>query len=190
MFFLIYDLYFVLLCFGVCGRDEAKGVVSEYLNLFNLKLTPNLTSTEDKKVNDAVTTGAHTLTTSDNKTDDATGSIMRNNNYGIDGKLNETGVSIVNKHFKLIEKAYKAFLINDLQYLQSQGENIFWAILQYLEIDLSFINETNKFACHESGIFTSKFITFALHQLEFENRDSRLSSVFLCFLLSLTLFGQ
>ena len=160
--------------------DPAIHVLSEYFNMlgFELRTTAEIKGTfdgddsidniDEKKIemkqNDEVTTSTGITS----EVDDLV-------KLTINGKLNQETLVIVNKHFNLMEQGYNAFVSNDLCYLLSQGVDIFCQILESLGIDLSVINETNKVNTHYSCIFTSKFITFTLHQLNLENRDARLS---------------
>ena len=96
-------------------------------------------------------------------------------NYRICGEFNEKSMEFVTNNFSLIQQAYESHQRKDLRSLQMQGQKVFPDILGSLRIELSSLNEINTIGNHDTGIFTSKFITFALQQLEFENRESRLS---------------
>ena len=104
--------------------------------------------------------------------------------YSIHGKLDRKKKKFINDKFHLIERAYESHQKKDLKSLQMQGQKVFPDILRSLRIDLACLNEVNPIGTHDTGIFTSKFITFALQQLEFENRESRLSYVITIFLLA------
>lgn len=96
----------------------------------------------------------------------------------IDGILDKQALKCVEAHFYLIDEACKSYQEQDLRSLQLQGQKIYPEILRILGIDMSEIDKNkNGVGFHETGIFSSKFITFALHELELENRDSRLSLV-------------
>ena len=97
--------------------------------------------------------------------------------YKIQGSLDLKAIQFVNDNFDFIEKAYESHQSKDLHALQMLGQKVFPEILKLLGIDLSLVNDINPIGAHDTGIFTSKFITFKLQQLEFENRESRLSLV-------------
>ena len=102
--------------------------------------------------------------------------------YKVSGELDKLGFEIVNDNFDLIKKAYDAHQKNDLRSLQMQGERVFPQILKSLEIRLEEVSQMTSddddlLGIHDTGFFTSKFITFTLQQVEFESRESRLSLV-------------
>ena len=81
---------------------------------------------------------------------------------------------IVLKHFDLIDRAFCAFGGGDLKWLLNHGQRVYPYVLKSLGIDLSKISNGNKIVQHESGLYSKRFILFSLHELEYENRDSRL----------------
>ena len=95
--------------------------------------------------------------------------------YTISGNVHPDKRQFVNDNFGLIEQGYESHQRKDLRSLQMQGQKVFPDILRSLRIESSSLNEQKQIGIHDTGIFTSKFITFALQQLEFENRESRLS---------------
>lgn len=103
----------------------------------------------------------------------------------VSGQIDLQGLELTKNQLHLIDKAFKSYDQQDLKSLQLQGQKVYPEILRILGIDMNEIDKNkNGIAFHETGIFSSKFITFALHQLELENRDSRLSFVAVCGIFS------
>ena len=152
--------------FCICLSEKGIEILSDYLDILGYKLVKNVIveSKEESKMeilSEILTVGGYAS--------------ERGSSYKIEGNLDNKSFSIVVENFGLIEEMYNSFQSMDLRSLQMQGHKVFPEILRSLRIDLSLINEINSVGTHDSGIFTSKCITFALQQLEFENTEARLS---------------
>ena len=155
--------------------EKGIEILSDYLDILGYKLVKNVILEDENKKNVESGEESKMEMLAEMPTVGGTVAPERGGIYKIDGDLDNKSFLIVVENFGLIEEMYNSFQSNDLRSLQMQGEKVFPEILRSLRIDLSLINKINSVATHDSGVFTSKCVTFALQQLEFENRDARLS---------------